>query len=298
MNDLFTESLVPAVDNGDPVAASQFASQANEIQQKSVDLLDDLRTIVNEERSLAVANPKDSQQLTFYVLITCMVFSILVGGLLVLFISRVVSRNLNEVVVISSKIADGNLNVQTIDYDGKDEIGRVANAMNTMSTNLRTIISQVAEVSDTVSGQSEELMQSANEVKAGSEQVAVTMQELASGSESQANHSSNLASLMETFSSKMQEANSNGESVYESSKDVLGMTAEGSHLMEASVKQMAMIDQIVQDAVQKVQGLDTQSQEISKLVSVIQDIADQTNLLALNLRLKQHVQGSMDVGLL
>src|SRR5699024_4194813 len=36
------------------------------------------------------------------------------------------------------------------------------------------------------------------------------------------------------------------------------------------------------DAVQKVQGLDAQSQEISKLVSVIQDSAEQTNLLALN----------------
>ena len=52
--------------------------------------------------------------------------------------------------------------------------------------------------------------------------------------------------------------------------------------MESSNKQMAKIDQIVQDAVQKVQGLDVKSQEISKLVSVIQEIADQTNLLALN----------------
>src|SRR5690606_30819113 len=41
-------------------------------------------------------------------------------------------------------------------------------------------------------------------------------------------------------------------------------------------------DQIVQDAVRKVEGLDEQTQQISKLVSVIQDVAEQTNLLALN----------------
>src|SRR5690606_7168409 len=39
---------------------------------------------------------------------------------------------------------------------------------------------------------------------------------------------------------------------------------------------------IVQESVEKVKGLDSQSQDISKLVSVINDIADQTNLLALN----------------
>ena len=38
--------------------------------------------------------------------------------------------------------------------------------------------------------------------------------------------------------------------------------------MESSKQQMEKIDQIVQNAVEKVQGLDAQSQEISKLVSV------------------------------
>lgn len=42
------------------------------------------------------------------------------------------------------------------------------------------------------------------------------------------------------------------------------------------------IDELVQSAVLKVQGLDQQSQEISKLISFIQEIANQTNLLALN----------------
>src|SRR5690625_7272485 len=74
------------------------------------------------------------------------------------------------------------------------------------------------------------------------------------------------------------------------------MTNDGSLLMESSTKQMAIIDQIVHEAVEKVEGLDVHSQQISELVSVIQDIADQTNLLALNAAIEaaragEHGQG-------
>src|SRR5699024_9074671 len=42
------------------------------------------------------------------------------------------------------------------------------------------------------------------------------------------------------------------------------------------------IENVVKMAVEKVEGLETQSKKISTLIYVIQDIADQTNLLALN----------------
>lgn len=52
--------------------------------------------------------------------------------------------------------------------------------------------------------------------------------------------------------------------------------------MDQSTEQMAKIDSIVEESVQKVQNLHDESQKISKLVYVIKDISDQTNLLALN----------------
>ncbi|WP_318936997.1 methyl-accepting chemotaxis protein [Oceanobacillus halotolerans] len=282
INNLFLENIVPALNKGDKNAAVTFVSQANELRSETVDLLGNLETTVNEERELAVTETKESQELAMIVQITSIIVSIVIGALLVFFISRVVSRNLNKVVSVSTKIADGDLVVEDIDYNGNDEIGKLAYAVNIMSANLRNVIKQVSQVSETVGSQSEELTQSANEVKAGSEQIATTMQELASGSEKQASSSSELSTVMGTFTTKVQEANENGELVQHASNEVLTMTDEGSQLMEKSTQQMAKIDQIVQEAVQKVQGLDKQSQEISTLVNVIKDIADQTNLLALN----------------
>src|SRR5699024_3303023 len=60
------------------------------------------------------------------------------------------------------------------------------------------------------------------------------------------------------------------------------LTTDGSKSMEDSTNQMKVIDQIVHEAVEKVDGLNVHSQNISELVEVIQDIAEQTNLLALN----------------
>ncbi|WP_264739689.1 methyl-accepting chemotaxis protein [Cytobacillus firmus] len=282
LNEIFFRKLVPAMDKGDIEASEQFAGEASEIQLAAVLLLDELQSIVDEERAQAVKATKESQFRTFNTLIISMLTAVILGALITILISRMVSRNLNEVVSITNRIANGELDVPEIKYKGKDEIGRLSEAVNTMSHNLRMTIQQVYEVSQTVSSQSEELSQSAEEVKAGSQQVASTMQELASGSEAQATHASNLSSFMETFSDNMQEASSSGEAVFDSSRKVIDMTEKGSQLMSASIQQMGIIDRIVQDGVEKMKGLDVQSQEISKLVSVIKDIADQTNLLALN----------------
>lgn len=282
LNSLFTDQLVPAVDSGEAASIEKYAAIADTIQLQTVNLLDDLLGTVNKERAQAVAATKDSQASAFNTLLISMLIAVFIGGFLTFFISRAVSRNLNEVVAVANRIAKGELNNPEINYKGKDEIGRLAAAVNMMSENLKMTIQQVYGVSQAVSSQSEELSHSADEVKAGSQQVASTMQELASGSEAQAKHASDLSAFMETFSESMKEASENGQSVLASSKNVLDMTAKGSAFMHASIKQMGIIDQIVQDGVQKMKGLDAQSQEISKLVSVIKDIADQTNLLALN----------------
>lgn len=282
MNTIFMEKIIPLIEEGNTDAASAQVRTVNAFQNESVINLEELREIVNDQREQAVTGAKDAQNQTLLVLLISTLASVVSGGLLVFLISRSVSKNLNEVVEISDQIADGNLNVSRIEYEGSDEIGRLADSVNTMGVNLKNMISQIASISETVSNQSEELTQSANEVRAGSEQVAVTMQELSVGSESQATNSSSLAESMNSFSSKVALATENGEKINMSSTKVMDLTLNGLDAMGASVRQMSIIDQIVQDAVEKVKGLDSQSQEITKLVSVIKAIADQTNLLALN----------------
>ncbi|SHF91744.1 methyl-accepting chemotaxis protein [Ornithinibacillus halophilus] len=282
MNRMFKNYIVSSVENGNINTAQKFVTQANELTEKNVNLLNDLITIVNEERSLSIEEAKGNQESTLTIQIVLLIGSTLIGGLLFYFLSKSITKSLGRVVVMSNKISTGDLTVQSLPFNGKDEIGQLADSMNQMKDNLLKTIQQVAEVSETVSNQSEELTQSANEVKIGSEQVASTMQELASGAETQSSRSSKLANGMNHFLSNVQTANDNGIQIKQGSEAVQKLTKEGSLYMEDSTEQMRQIDEIVQDAVQKVKGLDRHTQDITKLVSVITDIADQTNLLALN----------------
>ncbi|MFJ5770870.1 methyl-accepting chemotaxis protein [Psychrobacillus sp. NPDC093180] len=201
---------------------------------------------------------------------------------LVFFLLKGMLRGIPLVTNVMEQLAAGNLNQEEIQSKSKDEIGQLVTSTNQLNQNLRSIVSQINTVSETVSSQSEELTQSANEVKMGAEQVAITMQELASGSETQANSASDLSFGMNSFAEKVQEANENSYRIETNSKVVINMTKDGSELMKNSIAQMDKIDKIVRDSVQKVQGLDKQSQEISNLVTVIKDVSNQTNLLALN----------------
>ncbi len=296
MNELFMNEVVPTANKGDTSNAASLVSEAKILRSSIVFQLDELREVMNEERFESTRETKDLQELTLIIQLATMVGSIVIGGVLIFLISRSVSRNLGRVVSISNQIADGNLAVEPMAYKGKDEIGKLSTAINGMTEHLRNVIQQVATVSQTVTSHSEELTQSANEVKAGSEQVAETMQELASGTETQANSASDLAEVISSFTTKVHQANDKGALVQQASNEVMVMTNEGSTLMEDSTTQMVAIDRIVKESVQKMKGLDAQSKEISKLVSVIRDIAEQTNLLALNAAIEAARAGEQGKG--
>lgn len=189
--------------------------------------------------------------------------------------TTVVSKRMNE-------LADGNLQHEPLPITRRDEIGQLMLSANDLNEKLKQTISSIHAVSETVAASSEELAQSSNEVQTGTEQITVTMQELASGTETQASTAGDLAETMVTFQSSIHETTQEGIELKEHSNHVQNLTTTGKGLMVQSTQQMAAINEIVLDSVRKVEGLNVQSTEISKLVSVIDDISNQTNLLALN----------------
>lgn len=198
------------------------------------------------------------------------------------FTSRSITKPIKAVMNQMKEISDGNLLVEPLVVTTTDETGQLSESMNTMQRVLKEMIYNLSVASETLTANSEELTQSAFEVKSGSEQVATTMQELATGSETQANTASSLSIVMGNFTKKVQDTNKRGEQINKTSQHILEMTNQGTELMESSTQQMQKIDRIVHDTVEKMSTLDTQTKEISDLVSIIQTVADQTNLLALN----------------
>lgn len=294
IDELFLNTIIS--NDSDETARITAQIQVDTKKTSSVTLINRIIENVTEDQGVAVARTNSSLNKSSVSLTVANIVAILLGVLIMLLITRSISINLRKVVQMTSSLAEGNLAIEPVKYDGRDEIGQLAKSVNLLRENTHNVLKEVVNASNSVTNRSKELTQSAREVQLGSEQVAVTMDELARGAETQATGASNLSENMQQFVESILASQQEGQVIANDSENVLSLTADGSNLMRQSVTQMERIDTIVSDAVQKVRGLDEQSGQISHLVSVVKDIADQTNLLSLNAAIEaaragEHGQG-------
>lgn len=149
-----------------------------------------------------------------------------------------------------------------------DELGAVADAFNLTIQNLREIVSQVKQAAKQVnrnSTASESFARNnSSDALRMAEELAVTL---------------NSVQLMTESIQRVAESAREAEEVAHSSS----LTAlKGGESVERTVAGILQIRETVSETARKVKRLAEASQEISKIVAVISQIASRTNLLALN----------------
>ncbi|MGE7843836.1 methyl-accepting chemotaxis protein [Lysinibacillus sp. NPDC093712] len=253
-------------------------TKATEIREGYEGLAEQRKQSINAVGDSLITSGERKQTASIIVGILIVVIAIITA----LISARLISKPIILITKRMQRITEGVLSEPALIVKTKDEIGQLTEATNTMSQILNDLLKHIQSVSNEVATHSEELMQSASEVKDGTEQIVDTVAEIASGTEVQASNASDVATSMTDFSTKVSDVNQSSKDVYQFSESVMRLTEEGKELMEASTQQMMTIDFIVKDSVEKVDELNKQTQEISKIIAVIQEIAAQTNLLALN----------------
>ncbi len=250
--------------------------------------------VIGMTQDISVIHQTKQQIIRIAFLIT--IITLLIVVFVSVTFSKTISNPIQKMAHVMEELSKGNLTIEAEDSKRNDEIGQLTNAIQVMKNTLHDTIAHVAEASSSVSAQSESLTHSAIEVKTGSEQIAMTMQDIAAGAEKQADRASDLAYTMGNFTAKIQASSEKSAQIQASSVEVLQMSDEGRNLVASSDRQMRKIDHIVKEAVSKMENLDQQTQEISKLVSVIQEVAKQTNLLALNATIEAARAGEQGKG--
>jgi len=210
------------------------------------------------------------------------IVAIVLGVIGALFISRVfVVKPINFIVDKAEKIANGDLTVR-IDYSSKDEIGKLAAALDKMVLALR-------EIATTIDRDSQTVKQEASQVAAISEEVSATIEELTAQVDSVNSNVNNASAAIEEMTSGIEEVAASAQNVAHASQKLSEEAQKVSQLANEGQKAILSIADVIVQTREKadvtfqiVEKLSESAKNIGEIVDTINSIAEQTNLLALN----------------
>lgn len=186
-----------------------------------------------------------------------------------IFLARNIARPLENAALAMDNVASGEGDLtQRLAVVGSDEVARLSKGFNTFAEQVRTLISQLADHSQTLASTSAQLEQTSSRASQGAsqqrgeiDQVAVAMDELT-------------ATVQEVASSAQQASDATQTGRHE--------VDAGAKIIEGVAKTISDQANEVDKTAQKLAELEGASSEIEEVITTIQAIAEQTNLLALN----------------
>ncbi|WP_236668704.1 methyl-accepting chemotaxis protein [Hymenobacter rubidus] len=186
-----------------------------------------------------------------------------------------------EVSRVVRAISEGDL-TQRVEVPTTGDILAMANALNLAVENLNELLGEINESSQIVGTSSEEMAGKGQEMSRVTVDVALAMQQMAEGAQNQALKTDQAFKLIEEIMQATKETANKADVVNKSA--ILGeQTSQlGLKTVAEVVKNMEEISSAASQTSRTIEVLSTRSQEISKSLGVITDIASQTNLLALN----------------
>lgn len=301
------------VNQSDPEEARriyQEVTKANVV--KLVGILDQVAAITEEQVSDNESSLMSAVSMTELISFLTILVILVVCVLLLLYVIGSIIKPLQNVTESSRNLSEGNLDFH-IDVNSENEIGVLADSLNTSVQNLKLYISDITEVlddmaagnlgreshiqyigdfvqiqkaigaiSNELSQTMEQIHSSATQVDSGSNQVAVGAQSLAQGATEQASEVDNLQQMIEQITDQI---NNNAESAAITTEEA-DKVGEKITICNNQMHEMA-------DAMEQISAC---SGEISKIIKTIEDIAFQTNILALNAAVEAARAGSAGKG--
>jgi methyl-accepting chemotaxis protein len=218
-----------------------------------VGYMDELATFQTERAGAFFAEGQATVATSRNIIVaTLVVVALFTLGIMVV-ITRMITRPLDQARRLVGSIADGHLE-NDVHNPYKDEFGGMLESLKNMQAKLSEIVANVRQGSESVS--------------VGAGQIASGNDELSSRTQEQAANLEETAASMEQMTSTVKQNADNAAQANQLAHGVRAQASEGG--------------EVVSRAVAAMQEIDASSRKISEIVGLIDDIAFQTNLLALN----------------
>ena len=188
---------------------------------------------------------------------------------LVRLIARSIARPLKEAVQAMSNIASGESDLtRSLDTHGRDEVTELARHFNTFTSKLRTVIRHLQSTATALEQSSTQIGNDATQAQQRCQQQASQMDQV--------------ATAINEVTYAVQEVAKNAEHAAGEMRGAQTQAELGQQNIDSSLKQIDQLSITIDQAVEVIRTLATQSSGIGSVLEVIRSIAEQTNLLALN----------------
>ncbi len=171
----------------------------------------------------------------------------------------------------------------------RDMIGGAIDGVSASSTQLSSATQQAGTATESIATSSNEVAQgtqqqadAVSDVNNAMKQLSTAIEQIASGSQEQAKGVEQTSQIVQQVSTAINDVARNAQEAAEGSSQADEAARKGGEMVEQTIEGMKRISSAVTAAAERITELGTQSEEIGKIVAVIDDIAAQTNLLALN----------------
>lgn len=216
-------------------------------------------------------------------LISIIVLIVLVFSIVITFvIIRTITKPINQLVRVADELSNGNLGVEQVHNQSRDEIGVLTRAFNKMHDNLRSLITSIHESSNKVGMTADQLNFNASEATKVTEEVAKTVAEVAEGATRQAMDTADASIKMNELALSIQKNTEGATALYKNSEAIENLANEGIETIEELTIKTEHSKNAMVNIFDVISLTNQSASRIGDASQMISSIADQTNLLALN----------------
>ncbi len=255
-------------------ALSYFNNNTAVYMAELTKLFEEIRTDVEKMAKEKTVEAEEIKSAANTEVIIFIIISFILAFVVGIFLSRHITVPLYKSVELAQSIESGDLSRQ-LNMERGDEIGMLANALDNMTANLQNIVSNVREKANTVAGSATEFAAIANQMLSNSENLSEKSNTVASASEEINANMASISAASEQSATNINVVAAATEEMTTTVQEIAGNSEKARQITLQAVE-------TVKEALDKVNELGTNAQDIGKVVDVILDIAEQTKLLALN----------------